>query len=408
MYNATRAKKFGSSKFGRSRTPHTRRGGFGSSRRSFRGNGERIDESRFVKKCEVLSPEKVRIVHTFDDFKFCSQLNRNLLSRNYKLPTPVQDQSISQILSGRDIVGLADTGTGKTAAFLLPLIEKCFSDRLNNVLIIALTRELAQQIDEEFRRFSAGMGLYSAVCVGGMPIYRQISALGRRPDFVIGTPGRLKDLKDRGVIKFSIFNIIVLDEIDRMLDMGFVDEIKRILEELPKTRQSLFFSATIPPKIAELVKQFLNNPISVQVSEGETARNVDQNIVRVPESQKFDRLKDLLVTDELKKVLIFLETKHGVKKLAEDLTRDGFKADSIHGDKRQMQRQRALFRFRENQVQILVATDVAARGLDIDNISHVINYTAPKSYNDYIHRIGRTGRGERLGFALTFVNQEHV
>jgi len=404
MYNSVRSRKFGSSRFGRSQKSHSVSGGFRPSHRSFKGRGEWIDESRFVKKCEISTFEKVRTVHTFDDFNFSSQLNKNLLSRNYKLPTPVQDQSINHILNGRDLIGLANTGTGKTAAFLLPLIELCFAGRSNKVLIIAPTRELAQQIDEELRRFSVGMGLYSAVCVGGMPIYRQISALRRRPDFIIGTPGRLKDLKDRGVINFSMFTKIVLDEIDRMLDMGFVDEIKRILEELPQVHQSLFFSATIPPKIKDLVNQFLTNPISIQVTTGETANNVDQNIVRVAESQKFDRLKDLLVTDELKKVLIFLETKHGVKKLAEDLTRDGFKADSIHGDKRQMQRQRALYRFKENQVQILVATDVAARGLDIDNISHVINYTVPQSYNDYIHRIGRTGRGDRLGFALTFVS----
>jgi len=248
------------------------------------------------------------------------------------------------------------------------------------------------------------MGLYSAISVGGMPIYHQISALRRNFNFVIGTPGRLKDLKERKVINFSVFNFVVLDEIDRMLDMGFVDEIKRILAELPQGRQSLFFSATLPPKIRDLVNQFLKNPITIQVSTGDTAKNVDQDIVRVADHLKFDRLKDLLITDELKKVLIFSETKRGVERLAVDLVRDGFKADSIHGDKRQSQRQRALAKFKENQVQILVATDVAARGLDIDNVSHVINYTVPQTYNDYIHRIGRTGRGDKKGFALTFVS----
>ncbi|MFH1855210.1 MAG: DEAD/DEAH box helicase [bacterium] len=369
-----------------------------------KGRGEHIDESKFISKSSPNAMPEVKIENTFDSFGFCPEINRNLSSRNYTKPTPVQDKSIPHILKGKDLVGIANTGTGKTAAFLLPLIEKCFKNRSKKVLIIAPTRELAQQIDDEFRKFSTGLGLYSAICVGGMPIYRQISALRRNPNFVIGTPGRLKDLKDRGQIQFSKFQFIVLDEIDRMLDMGFVDEIRRILEELPRERQSLFFSATLPDKIRQLVNQFLHDPISVQVSNGSTAKNVDQDIVKVPTNQKFDRLKDLLITDELKKVLIFSETKREVERLTEDLIRDGFKADSIHGDKRQTQRQRALAKFKESHVQILVATDVAARGLDINNISHVINYTVPQTYNDYIHRIGRTGRGDKKGFALTFVS----
>jgi superfamily II DNA/RNA helicase len=189
-----------------------------------------------------------------------------------------------------------------------------------------------------------------------------------------------------------------------MLDMGFVDEIKKVLSELPAQHQSLFFSATIPVKIKELVNQFLTNPVSIQVSTGDTAKNVDQNIVRVTDERKFDRLKELLKTDELEKVLIFSETKRGAERLADDLVRSGFKAESIHGGKRQLQRQRALASFKENHSQILVATDVAARGLDIDNVTHVINYTLPQTYNDYIHRIGRTGRGDKKGFALTFVS----
>jgi superfamily II DNA/RNA helicase len=366
--------------------------------------GERIDESRFIKKaCDVVV-DKIEVKNSFADFGFCPQLNQNLLSHSYSVPTPIQDQSIPHVLNGRDLIGLANTGTGKTAAFLLPLVEKCFLDRSKKVLIIAPTRELAQQINEEFRKFSSQMGLYSAVCVGGMPIYRQIDCLRRRFNFVIGTPGRLKDLKERGEIDFSVFNFVVLDEIDRMLDMGFVDEIKRILADLPSEHQSLFFSATLPEKIKSLVNQFLKDPVSIQVSTGNTAKNVDQDVVRVAGHQKFDKLKDLLITDELEKVLIFSETKREVEKLTEDLIKDGFKADSIHGDKRQSQRQRALAKFKENHVQILVATDVAARGLDIDNVSHVINYTIPQTYDDYVHRIGRTGRANKKGFALTFVS----
>jgi len=239
--------------------------------------------------------------------------------------------------------------------------------------------------------------------VGGSPIFRQITDIRRNPNFIIGTPGRLKDLKDRKVIDFSIFQNIILDEIDRMLDMGFAPEIKKILADMPKQRQSLFFSATLPPKIRELSQQFLTDPLTVRVYSGETAENIEQDIVRFSRNTKFDKLKDLLITRDLKKVLIFSETKRDVEKLTENLTRDGFKVDSIHGDKRQSQRQKALLKFKENHVQILVATDVAARGLDIKNVTHVINYTVPQTFNDYIHRIGRTGRGNEKGFALTCI-----
>jgi len=401
MYNNSR--RFSNNSFSRSTRNFSNSGGFRRNRNVSKGRGERIDESKFVKKSNPQATAGVKIVNTFKDFGFCPQLNSNLANRNYLIPTPIQDQSIGHILKGRDLIGLANTGTGKTAAFLLPLIEKCFADKTKRVLIITPTRELAQQIDDEFRKFAWQMGIFSAVCVGGMPIYRQIDFLRRRPNFVIGTPGRLKDLKERGNMDFSVFSFIVLDEIDRMLDMGFVDEIRKILSQLPEKRQSLFFSATIPPKIKELVNHFLKDPISIQVSSGDASKNVDQDIVRVSDHQKFDRLKDLLITKELQKVLIFSETKREVEKLAEDLIRDGFKADSIHGDKRQTQRQRALLKFKENHLQVLVATDVAARGLDINNVSHVINYTLPHSYDDYIHRIGRTGRGNKKGFALTFV-----
>jgi superfamily II DNA/RNA helicase len=391
MYNPNRSRGFSNNNFRRNKVAPKRRGEF-------------IDESKFVCQASFEPSEKTVAQNNFKDFGFCPILSNNLSSRNYSEPTPIQDQSIAHILNGRDLIGLANTGTGKTAAFLLPLIQKCFSDRSKKVLIIAPTRELAQQIDEEFKKFSTGMGIYSAVCVGGLPIFKQIALLRRNPTFVIGTPGRLKDLKDRNIINFSVFNLVVLDEIDRMLDMGFVDEIKKVLSELPAQHQSLFFSATIPVKIKELVNQFLTNPVSIQVSTGDTAKNVDQNIVRVTDERKFDRLKELLKTDELEKVLIFSETKRGAERLADDLVRSGFKAESIHGGKRQLQRQRALASFKENHSQILVATDVAARGLDIDNVTHVINYTLPQTYNDYIHRIGRTGRGDKKGFALTFVS----
>jgi superfamily II DNA/RNA helicase len=391
----------GGSSFSRNRQPFFQSRGRSQGKKM---RGEHIDVSKFIKKSsDVVESKPVIIENVFADFGFCPQLQKNLQFRSYLTPTPIQDQSIKHIMQGGDLIGLANTGTGKTAAFLLPMIDKCFNDRTQKVLIVAPTRELAIQINEEFRKFAVGLNIYSAVVVGGAPSYRQISDLRRNPNFVIGTPGRLKDLKNKGHIRFTSFTNIVLDEIDRMLDMGFIDEIKQMLSEMPKEKQSLFFSATMPPRIRELAERFLINPITVKVSIGLTSENIDQDVVRVNKLTKFDKLKDLLITSELKKVLIFSETKRDVESLAESLMRDGFKADSIHGDKRQSQRQRALKNFKDSYIQILVATDVAARGLDIKNVTHVINYTVPQTFDDYIHRIGRTGRENKKGVALTFV-----
>ena len=398
--------KINGNRFSGGNSSKKRRAFFGPKKKSAgkKMRGEYIDVSKFVKKSVVGKvSEPVVIKNAFSDFKLCDKLQRNLENRKYLTPTPIQDQTIEHALKGRDLIGLANTGTGKTAAFLLPMINKCFHDRNQKVLIVAPTRELAIQIDDELKKFTFSLGIFSAICVGGSPIFRQITDIRRNPNFIIGTPGRLKDLKDRKVIDFSIFQNVILDEIDRMLDMGFAPEIKRIMADMPKQRQSLFFSATLPPKIKELSQQFLTDPLTVRVYSGETAENIEQDIVRFSRNTKFDKLKDLLITRDLKKVLIFSETKRDVEKLTENLTRDGFKVDSIHGDKRQSQRQKALLKFKENHVQILVATDVAARGLDIKNVTHVINYTVPQTFNDYIHRIGRTGRGNEKGFALTFI-----
>lgn len=380
-----------------------RSGGF---RKPFNKQGakENIDISLFIKKPTREHAPEIIIKNTFDDFKISEELRQNLNRRNYKKPTPIQDQAINHALEGRDLIGLANTGTGKTAAFLLPLIDKVFKDKQQKVLIIAPTRELALQIENELHQFSYGMKIYFASCVGGMPIGKQIQNLKRDPGFVIGTPGRLKDLIDRGMIRLNTFNNIVLDEVDRMLDMGFVKEIRDILEKLPKDKQSLFFSATLPPKIKSLVSAFLRNPVTVEVYSGKTAENIEQDIVRVASQDiKFDILTDLLAKPDLSKVLIFSETKRDVKKLEASLIKRGFKAQSIHGNKNQGQRQRALKAFKDNQATILVATDVAARGIDVKDISHVINYTTPRTYDDYVHRIGRTGRGDKSGKALTFV-----
>lgn len=373
-----------------------------SNKKSFKQN---IDISKFVKKSsDFVSKEKEEVKNTFSDFSFCKELNDNLKKIGFTSPTLIQDRSIPEIMKNKDLVGLANTGTGKTGAFLLPLINKVFKDQSQKVLIIAPTRELASQINKDFRQFSDYMRIFSAVCVGGMPIFKQISDLRRNPNFVIGTPGRLKDLIDRKQIRVASFNNVVVDEVDRMFDMGFIADIKEILEQLPSSKQSLAFSATLPEKIKVLIKQFLNNPAIIDIQSGYTTENVDQDIIRIKDkTAKFQELQKLLGSPEFKKVLVFSETKRDVEQLSKDLITNGFNAESIHGDKRQRERERSLRRFSENSVSILVATDVAARGLDIKDITHVINYTTPKTYDDYIHRIGRTGRGNNKGIALTFV-----
>ncbi len=369
-------------------------------------HGERIDVSKYIQKpVQSSSLEVYKSKNIFRDFGFCQKLQDNLDQKKYSFPTAIQDQAIESILEGRDLIGLANTGTGKTAAFLLPLINRVYNNKQEKILIINPTRELAIQTDRELNFFAKNMNIYSTVCVGGNPIGKQIFGLRRNPNFVIGTPGRLKDLADRKVLKFNSFGTIVLDEVDRMLDMGFVNEITDILNSLPKKRQTLFFSATLPEKIKKLTNRFLNEAIVIEVKTKETAANIAQDIIRINNKlEKFDKLKNLLSKPEFTKVLIFTETKREVETLSVNLSKSGYKSISIHGDKKQSQRQKSLSIFRSNQCQILVATDVAARGLDINNISHVINYTVPRTYDDYIHRIGRTGRALKFGQALTFID----
>ncbi len=364
-----------------------------------------LDFTQFVKKAiQVTETEVYNPKHRFADFEIHSKLKANVAEKGYVHPTPIQDGAIPHILEGRDVIGIANTGTGKTAAFLLPLIHKTFKHKTEKVLIIVPTRELALQIEDELRVFSRGSGLNSALCIGGAHIMEQMRSLARNPSFVIGTPGRLKDLIERKKLDLSGFSNIVLDEVDRMLDMGFINDIKYLVALMRSPRQSLFFSATMPREIAELAKKFLNDPVTIAIKSRATSENVDQDVIHVtPKEEKIETLHNLLVKPEFQKVLIFGRTKHGVDKLAHRLEERGFKADSIHGDKSQPQRQRALRRFSKDEITILVATDVAARGLDIPDVTHVINYELPENYEDYIHRIGRTGRGDKKGHALTFI-----
>ena len=383
-----------------------RGGRSGGGRGKGRFNGTSIHPSKFVCKADPIIESAPYIpIHKFKDFKIDEKIKFNIEKKGYVNPTPIQDGAIPFVLEGRDVIGIANTGTGKTAAFLIPMLDKILNNPREKVLIMVPTRELATQINEEFFDFRGGLRIFSVCCVGGMGIYNQISMLRREHNIVIGTPGRLRDLVDRKVIHLNEFRTIVLDEADRMLDMGFVNDMRFLMAGMAKNRQTLFFSATITSEIDKLIKEFLNNPEKISVRTGETARNVEQDIVRLrPGEEKIDALECLLAKKEFSKVLIFGRTKHGVEKLSITLMKDGFKAESIHGDKNQSRRQRALQSFKENHSQILVATDVAARGLDIPNVTHVINYDVPATYEDYVHRIGRTGRANQVGVALTFVN----
>lgn len=387
---------------------------FNRPQRGGRGNmGKYIDVSRFINKAVIT--EKVEHFvpdHAFTDFHIDEKLKKNIVTKGYVNPTPIQDKSIPHILRGSDLVGIANTGTGKTAAFLIPLIHKVLASRTPatpgalpaRILVVVPTRELAQQIENELKGFTGGLNLFGVVCVGGASMSYQMSALNRPHSFIIGTPGRLVDLIDRKCIDLNRYATVVLDEADRMLDMGFINDIKYMVAKMPKERQTLFFSATMSTEIKALIKDFLKEPVMISVKTSETSSQVDQDVVRVPAGKnKIDVLHDLLVQPGFDKVLIFGRTKHGVEKLAKELQVRGFKAESIHGNKTQGQRQKALSLFKESHAQVLVATDVAARGLDIAGVSYVINFEVPSTYEDYVHRIGRTGRAGKKGKALTFI-----
>ncbi|MFC1790439.1 DEAD/DEAH box helicase [Patescibacteria group bacterium] len=370
----------------------------------YRNRRSTLDPMLFIKKAVDVEETPYVSVSNFLDFALDPKIQENIQKRGFTKPTAIQDQAIMPILEGKDLVGIADTGSGKTAAFLWPLITKVAKDRSQKVLIVAPTRELAMQIQDEFRFFSLGTGIYSVLCIGGASLNNQARELSRRPNFVIGTPGRIKDLQGRRILNLQAFENVILDEVDRMLDMGFIHDMREIISFLSSKRQSLFFSATLPKETRSVMQAFLSNPVLVSVKTGPTAQNVDQDIVRTNGKNKLEVLYQLLIKEEFRKVLVFGRTKWGVNKLEINLTRRGLRAVAIHGNKSQGQRSRALQMLKNSQVQVLLATDVASRGIDVQDITHVINYDAPGTYNDYIHRIGRTGRAGKKGIALTFVD----
>ena len=365
-----------------------------------------INPSRYINKAVEAESEIVYAPeHSFKDFGLNKQTLANLEYLGFNTPSEIQDKCIKSAINGSDIIGLANTGTGKTAAFLLPIIDKLYSNRdFVSVLILAPTRELAQQIDDEFRKFSAGQKLYSTLVVGGANIPKQIQQIKRGPHLIVGTPGRVKDLINRRVLRLSNVNTFVLDEADRMCDMGFERDIRSIEAEITKDRQTLCYSATMTESVKKIVEEFMHNPTTVSVIKNATNDHIEQDVIRAQDkAHKISILSELLLKPEFNKVLIFGETKFGVQRLADNLSNQGIPSEAIHGNKSQSQRERALRNFKNNSVSVLVATDVAARGLDIPDVSHVINFDPPKVYDDYVHRIGRTGRAGKAGIALTFI-----
>lgn len=349
---------------------------------------------------------------TFENLNIIEPIRQALETKGYSEATPIQEKAIPYILEGRDLFGCAQTGTGKTAAFALPIIQMLAgrapsSTRSIKALILAPTRELAIQIQDNFKEYANKLQIRSTVVFGGVSQHAQTNALKSGVDVLIATPGRLMDLMGQGFISLSSVEFFVLDEADRMLDMGFIADIKRIVAKIPAKRQTIFFSATIPPEIKKLVDSLLTNPAMVNVNPvSSTAVNVEQSVYYVEKTDKRDLLKFILQNDEISHALVFTRTKRGADKVMKDLVKKGIKAEAIHGDKSQNARQRALKGFKNREIRILVATDVASRGIDVEKLSHVINFELPEQAETYVHRIGRTGRAGESGNAISFCTYE--
>jgi ATP-dependent RNA helicase RhlE len=349
------------------------------------------------------------LVTQFKDLGLSAPILKALDAEGYATPTPIQNQAIPIVLKGRDLIGLAQTGTGKTAAFALPILDRLAANRKHpgekscRVLVLAPTRELAAQIGDSFRAYGRFLGLSTAVVFGGASMFKQKQALYRGVDILVATPGRLLDHISQRTLRLDAVEILVLDEADHMLDMGFIHDLRRIAKLVPAKRQTLFFSATMPAPIAELAAQFLTNPERVAVTPvSSTAERVAQAVIHVDHSKKQDLLHALLGDESINRALVFARTKHGADRVVKKLQAAGFSADAIHGNKSQGQRERALDAFKKGKARVLVATEIAARGIDVDEVSHVINFDLPNVPEQYVHRIGRTARAGLAGQAISF------
>lgn len=369
-------------------------------------HGQYIDPAKFVKVAQPVSVEEYVPTHQFMDFAVDSRVLANLSRKGFVSPTPIQDQTIPLGIEGKDVIGIANTGTGKTAAFAVPILSRLMTDQNAKALIVAPTRELAMQIEDECRFIGKGGGFTGALLIGGSAYGPQLKDLRHNPRIVIGTPGRIKDHLQEKTLNLSDFNIVVLDEVDRMLDMGFVADVKKLLSECAPQRQSFYFSATMDRRVSDIIDTFSPEAVTVSVKQGDTSDNVHQDVMPYTDkANKIDALHNLLIEPVVSKAIVFEATQRSVERLEKELNSRGFDVAAIHGGKTQGQRKRALDAFKQGKTNILIATDVAARGIDVPNVTHVINYGMPQTYEDYTHRIGRAGRAGKVGYALTFVER---
>jgi ATP-dependent RNA helicase RhlE len=353
-------------------------------------------------------------LNSFNEFGLAEPILRALTDENYQTPTPIQAQTIPLVMSGGDVVGIAQTGTGKTAAFALPILHRLFTNRRRpaqktcRVLVLSPTRELSGQIGDSFRAYGRHIRpLDVALTIGGVPINRQIRALARGVEVLVATPGRLLDLVNERALQLNAIEVLVLDEADRMLDMGFIHDIKRIVAMCPKDRQTLFFSATMPQQIVELAGKMLRDPAKVAVTpQASTVEKVSQRVIHTDRAAKQSLLAEVIKGETIDRVIVFTRTKHGADKVVRGLEKAGLAAQAIHGNKSQNNRERVLAAFRDGSLRTLVATDIAARGIDVDGVSHVINYDLPNIPESYVHRIGRTARAGAEGTAISFCDHE--
>jgi ATP-dependent RNA helicase RhlE len=344
----------------------------------------------------------------FEHLDLTPSLKNKILDMGFVSPTEIQEKTLPVLLEGKNLIGIANTGTGKTGAFLIPVVERLLRNKETKFqsLIIVPTRELALQVYDEFVKLSGGLNLRAACYIGGTNVEKDLLSLRKSADIVIGTPGRLLDLTERGALKLSRFEVLILDEFDKMLDMGFVRDIRKLVNGMNRRKQTILFSATKDPKQQSIISEIVKEPVLVEIHSGDkSSRNVDQDIIRVSDGQdKYLLLLKLLKDQEFDKVILFTETKHLANKLAKKLNDSGIKSDQIHGNKSQNYRVSALGKFKNGSIRVLVATDVAARGIDVNDVSLVINYQAPADFDTYIHRVGRTGRAGKTGTAYTFVD----
>ncbi|WP_303917823.1 DEAD/DEAH box helicase [Draconibacterium sediminis] len=365
-----------------------------------------INPNLLVKQAVSVETAPFVAEQSFSEMPLSDSLKNNIRLKGYTEPTEIQQKSINDLIAGRNMIGIAATGTGKTGAFLIPVIEKMLADDTTTCLVVVPTRELAQQVEDEFKSLTRGHKLFSACFIGGTSVNTDMGKARRKQNLIVGTPGRLNDLTSRGTLRLGNTPILVLDEFDRMLDMGFINDIKKIIALMKNRKQTMLFSATYEKAQQNLIKQFVQNPVRINISSlNNAADTVEQDIIRVGANEnKFEVLYNLLNGEGFERVILFAETKRNVDKISQQLRKVGINSDVIHGNKSQNYRTKAIRMFKMGKTRVLVATDVAARGIDVDGVTHVINYQLPQTMDSYIHRIGRTGRAGKKGMAYTFVN----